>query len=98
MDCFTPPAAPVATEALRCFVAFNESTQHGCEIDASSHEDAAARYRERFAVQGYARIKTSDAEVLLARREGPWHRTHYTYGPEGPVRMVGLPPFALPRN
>ena len=98
MDCLAPVAAPITEEVLRPFVTWNETAQHGRELDASSHEDAVARYRAAFGIQGYACIKTSDAEVFFNLREGQVHRIHHSYGPgEVAQRPVWEPHFAPAR-
>lgn len=77
---FPSPAAA----GLRLFVVHNETTQHGCEIDASSHADAVSRYRAGFDVQGFACIKTSDAEVFFGLRPGVLQQVHLSYEVEHP--------------
>jgi hypothetical protein len=73
-----PLVPPTATEALRPFGVHNETVLHAVELDASSHEDAVKRYRDTYQPAGYACIRTSDAEVFFALREGQLHKVHHT--------------------
>ena len=88
---------PAVAEALRTFGVHNETVRHAVEREAGSHEDAAARYREKFQTQGYACIRTTDVEVFFDLREGQLHHVHHTYGPEGAQRPAWVPHFAPPR-
>ena len=97
MDCLAPVTASEATEALRLFLVFNETAQRGCEIEASSHEDAVKRFRQLLGVEGYACIQTSDTGVFFGNVEGPLHKRHFCYGPEGaPQRGADWVPHFAP--
>ncbi len=91
-------AKSIPDEKPRLFVVHNETAQHAVELEATSHGDAARLYREKHQTQGYARIQTSDAEVLFSLRAGTLHQVHHTYGPEGPQRRPWQPHFAPART
>jgi hypothetical protein len=67
-----------ASGRLRPFTVNNETNEHLDEVEAVSHQDAAARYRTRHRLKGYAKLRTSDAEVAFGRRKGQLHLVHHT--------------------
>ena len=75
--------------APRPFCIHNETGRHFVELDAISHADAAAQYRERYAIRGYARLHTSDAHVLFDLRTGQLHLVQHTDDKSASQRASG---------
>ncbi len=100
MDSNAPVAEVVAEADLRFFVVFNETAQYRHELEAFSHEDAVARFRQLLGVTGYACVQTSDTGVFFGRTEGVLHRRHHSFGPEGapPRGATWVPHYAPPRG
>lgn len=64
---------------LRLFVVDNVTGQHFAEVEAPTHEEAAALYRTRFTIQGYAKLATTDAALFLSRATLNVKQYHETY-------------------